>query len=103
MQAAHKHGVKRVVMTSSITAIKEHAKENVSKDKVYTEEDWSDIDICRPYEKSKTMAEKAAWQFLDLLPENEKFEFVALCPTDFVGATCIKKKCATKELIRLTM
>jgi nucleoside-diphosphate-sugar epimerase len=90
-------------MTSSITTIKEHAKEKVSKDKIYHESDWSDIDVCRPYEKSKTMAEKAAWQFLDSLPESEKFELVTIQPGDILGPTTIYKNFASKEFIRNMM
>jgi nucleoside-diphosphate-sugar epimerase len=31
---------------------------------MYTEDDWTDIDTAMPYEKSKTLAEKAAWDFV---------------------------------------
>ena len=32
-----------------------------------TESDWSDVKQCSPYEKSKTLAEKAAWDFVEAL------------------------------------
>jgi dihydroflavonol-4-reductase len=53
-------GVKRVVMTSSIAAVR-HGKPPASG--VYTEADFSDGDdtSLTPYVRSKTIAEKAAW------------------------------------------
>jgi len=36
---------------------------NDRKAGAYTVDDWSDEAICNPYEKSKTVAERAAWEF----------------------------------------
>ena len=36
--------------------------------KVFTEDDWSDIKKCQQYEKSKTLAERAAWDYHKTLP-----------------------------------
>ena len=37
--------------------------------KTFTEEDWGDIEkVQDPYNKSKIMAEKAAWDFVKELP-----------------------------------
>ena len=61
MRAAHKTKVKRVIVTSSCAAI------HVSKDATkmsFGPEDWSDTTITPPYEKSKTLAEQAAWKFI---------------------------------------
>lgn len=41
---------------------------NTSSDKVHTEEDWSDVETLDAYAKSKTLAEKAAWDFIKELP-----------------------------------
>ena len=62
MRAAHQHKVKRVVITSSAVAIMSQKPEN-RKDK-YNEDDWSDLEVCKAYEKSKILAEKTAWDFL---------------------------------------
>jgi nucleoside-diphosphate-sugar epimerase len=35
--------------------------------------------------KSKTLAEKAAWDFIAALPENEKFPLAVICPGFIVG------------------
>jgi hypothetical protein len=32
---------------------------------LYTEEDWSEEHMCPPYEKSKLLSEKAAWDFVN--------------------------------------
>jgi dihydroflavonol-4-reductase len=62
MRAAHKYKVKRVVITSSVAAILGQREEN--RKEIYTEEDWTDVTQVSAYMKSKTLAEKAAWDFL---------------------------------------
>jgi dihydroflavonol-4-reductase len=47
---------------------------------LYTESDWTDIKVVGPAEKSKTLAEKAAWDYLHGLPEIERFEVVTINP-----------------------
>ncbi len=66
MRAAHQHKVKRVVITSSVASIM--MKTNLNVKESYNEDDWSDLDACKAYEKSKTLAERAAWDFLHALP-----------------------------------
>lgn len=60
LSAAREQGIRRVVMTSSVSAV---AAGHGHRDHVYTSEDWSDIHSPRltPYELSKTVAERAAW------------------------------------------
>jgi hypothetical protein len=43
MRAAHKHGVKRVVITSSGLTVTIRKKENQKP--IYNEDDWSDLEI----------------------------------------------------------
>jgi nucleoside-diphosphate-sugar epimerase len=63
LKAAKVAGVKRVVVTSSIAAISSgHPPQSTP----FTEESWTIIshkDVS-PYEKSKTLAERAAWDFI---------------------------------------
>jgi nucleoside-diphosphate-sugar epimerase len=61
LRAAADARVERVVMTSSLAAV----LYGVERDRVFTESDWSNVDggSIGPYEKSKTIAEKAAWEF----------------------------------------
>ncbi|KAM3553444.1 hypothetical protein MY1884_006669 [Beauveria asiatica] len=68
LRAAHKAGtVKRVVVTSSVAAIM-YGHESRSADHPFTEEDWSELqNPASPvgaYPKSKTLAERAGWDWL---------------------------------------
>jgi dihydroflavonol-4-reductase len=87
MRAAHKHKVKRVVITSSVAAIFGQKPENQKE--IYTENDWTDVTAVGAYEKSKTLAEKAAWEFLHSLPEAERFELVTINPVLILGPSLI--------------
>jgi len=64
LRASREAGVKRVVLTSSFAAIGYGHKEQQAP---FTEESWTDpeADDVRPYVKSKTLAERAAWDFID--------------------------------------
>ena len=85
-RACHAHKVKRLVITSSVAAIMGHRPENLIK--ILTEEHWSDEEYQRTssaYSLSKTLAEKAAWNFLKELPDGEKFEMATINPSLVVG------------------
>jgi len=60
---AKKAGVKRVVMTSNFGAV---GFSQTNKNRITTETDWTDTDVkgLSVYEKSKMLAEKAAWHFM---------------------------------------
>jgi len=78
--------VKKVVLTSSIAAVSCGLLGHPGRrEHVYTEEDWSPPEACNPYERSKTLAEKAAWDFLKELPEEKKFEMAAVNPGFVIG------------------
>ena len=63
LKAAKKAAVKRVVLTSSFAAV---GYSMDRKDHIFTEEDWTDVNVPLPaYIKSKTVAEKAAWDFIE--------------------------------------
>ncbi|MGB1686373.1 MAG: SDR family oxidoreductase [Pseudomonadales bacterium] len=63
LAAARAQGINRVVLTSSVAAI----MGSIADDRVYTAADWSDTDDPRltPYALSKTVAERAAWDFCE--------------------------------------
>ena len=63
LKAARDAKVKRVVLTSSFAAIGYGGK---GRTDAYTEKDWTDVNdpSVRPYPKSKTIAERAAWDFI---------------------------------------
>jgi dihydroflavonol-4-reductase len=60
LDAAAAAGVKRVVLTSSTVAVLNEAKPDTLQD----EADWCDVHLpsTTPYAKSKTLAERAAWE-----------------------------------------
>ena len=64
LQAAEKAGVKRVVMTGNFGAV---GFSNLDKSRTTTEADWTNPD--QPglslYERSKLVAERAAWDYID--------------------------------------
>ncbi|OQV12398.1 putative uncharacterized oxidoreductase [Hypsibius exemplaris] len=76
--------VKRVVITSSAYAIV--GQTSPRYDKVYSESDWTDMNApVGAYAKSKTLAERAAWDFVRDLPEANKFEVAVINPTYIMG------------------
>ena len=81
MKYAKKHNVKKVVLTSSVAAIFE-TKESKS---YYDESDWSDPEskTISHYSKSKTLAEKAAWEFVE--KEDHPFELAVINPALVIG------------------
>jgi dihydroflavonol-4-reductase len=80
---AQKHGVKKVVLTSSVAAIFDTMEKKTS----FSESDWSDINnpAISAYSKSKTLAEKAAWEFVK--NEDHPFELAVINPALVVGAS----------------
>ncbi|KAK6113343.1 NAD dependent epimerase/dehydratase family protein [Brugia pahangi] len=80
--AALNSSVKKVVVTSSCAAINEgHA----DMTRTFNENDWSNIDSTNVnnYVKSKTLAEKAAWDFVH--KEDIKFKLTVINPALVVG------------------
>ncbi len=63
LRACRDAGVKRVVLTSSFAAI---GYGHPQQDAPFTEQDWTDPngEDVTPYVKSKTLAERAAWDFI---------------------------------------
>jgi dihydroflavonol-4-reductase len=85
LRAASAHGVQRVVMTSSSGAMM-YGREANHKDDTYDESDWTDIRNKKdttPYLRSKTIAEKAAWDYI--AQNNSGMELVTVCPGAILG------------------
>ncbi|HTV33521.1 MAG TPA: NAD-dependent epimerase/dehydratase family protein [Methylocella sp.] len=63
LRAARDAGVKRLVLTSSLAAIGYGFKGRTT---AFAEEDWTNLEdrSLQPYPKSKTIAERAAWDFI---------------------------------------
>jgi nucleoside-diphosphate-sugar epimerase len=81
LKASHDAGVKRVVLTSSFAAVG-YSKD--IKDHIFTEEDWTDVNAELPaYIKSKTVAEKSAWEFIE--KEGNGLELSVINPVGIFG------------------
>jgi dihydroflavonol-4-reductase len=78
--AANSPRVRRVVLTSSMAAITDEPD-----GRVLTEEDWNDQSSLsrNPYYYSKTMAERAAWDFMER--EKPGFDLVVINPFLVIG------------------
>ena len=100
MRAAKANKIKRVVITSSVAAI----YNSTDRKKLnFTAEDWSDPQIGNFYERSKTLAEKAAWDFIDALPDGEKFELVTINPGLVFGPNLNEAQFESGDLIKKLM
>jgi dihydroflavonol-4-reductase len=84
LRAARSAKVKRVVLTSSTAAvIWGHPRDG---SRVYDERDWTVLsESVAAYERSKTVAERAAWDYVASRPEAERFEMAAILPGAILG------------------
>jgi nucleoside-diphosphate-sugar epimerase len=83
LRAARDAGARRVVLTSSFAAVGYAPK----PDAEYNEADWTDPDTpgLAPYPRSKAIAERAAWDFIER--EGGETELVVVNPTFILGPT----------------
>jgi dihydroflavonol-4-reductase len=82
LRAARDAGVKRVVMTSSVASV---GYGKGTAEKTYTEQDWSDVGgrAMSAYAKSKTIAERAAWDLI--AKEGGGLELSTVLPVAVLG------------------
>ncbi|RJO78341.1 aldehyde reductase [Nocardia panacis] len=73
--------VRRVVLTSSTAAITYGHRDRRPR----TEEDWSIPEASPAYPRSKTLAERAAWAFVEKLPDDSRFELAVVNPGMVLG------------------
>ncbi len=103
LTAARDAGVRRVVLTSSFAAVGYSPK--AVRD--YTEADWTDPDTpgLPPYPRSKAIAERAAWEFIE--SEGGDTELVVVNPTFIAGPSLVPSLRSTlsyfKAIIEGTM
>jgi dihydroflavonol-4-reductase len=96
--AARDAGVKRVVMTSSTSAI---IFGRGVREKPFTEADWTDETNRRdtsPYDRAKTIAERAAWAWL--AEEGRGLELVTINPSLVLGPVLGSDFSASIETIK---
>lgn len=99
LKAARDAGVNRVVLTSSFAAIGYSID---SRDHVFSEEDWTDpnADIA-PYIKSKTLAERAAWNFIQ--QEGKWLELSVVNPVGIFGPVLGKDFSTSIQMVQALM
>jgi dihydroflavonol-4-reductase len=103
LKAARDAGARRVVLTSSFAAVGYSPK--AVRD--YTEADWTDPDTpgLPPYPRSKAIAERAAWDFIET--EGGDTQLVVMNPTFIAGPSLVPTQrsslTAFKAIIEGTM
>jgi dihydroflavonol-4-reductase len=81
LRASRDAGMRRVVLTSAFGAIGAGHK---PLGRPFVETDWSDLDgNIAPYQKSKTLAERASWDFI--AREGGELELASINPTMVLG------------------
>lgn len=94
MKAAKEAGVKRVVLTSASGAVIAGHKFH---QEIFTEEDWTDLSSnIDAYQRSKTMAELAAWEFA----KKENMELSAVNPVAVMGPVLGQDFSHSNQIIR---
>jgi dihydroflavonol-4-reductase len=85
LRASLAAGVKRIVLTSSVAAVRRPAADSVANGRDLTEDDWNDPDNphTTPYTRSKTIAERAAWDFMRA--EGAEDRLVTVQPGAIIG------------------
>jgi len=97
LKAARDAGVKRVVVTSSFAAI---GYGHGQSEKDYDETDWTDVNgpAVQPYMKSKTLAERAAWDFI--AREGNGLELSVVNPVGIFGPALNNDLSTSVELVK---
>lgn len=95
--AAASGTVRRVVLTSSIDAIR--YGHDRTDHRMLTEADWSNVDRSGPYPKSKVYAERAAWEFV----RDKPLELVSVNPGLVLGPLLYAQRTTSIEVIRLLL
>ena len=81
LRASRDARVRRVVVTSAFGAV---GYGHPRRSTPFTEQDWTDLDAdLAPYQRSKTLAEQAAWRFVE--EEGGGLELAAVHPVAVIG------------------
>ncbi len=98
LKAARDEGVRRVVMTSSCAAV---CYGRGGRTRPFTEDDWSDPrdrTDSSAYERSKMIAERAAWDWHGR--EGGALELVTICPGGVIGPVLGSDFSPSVEIVR---
>lgn len=85
LKFAKKAGIKRMVLTSSMVAMLGDANQSVN----INQDSWTNVDSksITAYIKSKALAEKSAWDFINNQDEENKLQLVVINPGPIYGPT----------------
>jgi nucleoside-diphosphate-sugar epimerase len=99
LRAARDAGVKRVVLTSSFAAV---GYGHTQQSAPFNENDWTDTtQKITPYVKSKTLAERAAWDFMKR--EGGALQLAVINPVGVLGPVLSADYSASIQLIQQLM
>lgn len=100
LRAARDAGVRRVVLTSAFHAV---SWGQPRRSHAFTESDWTNIDGpgVDAYGKSKTLAERAAWDFVS--GDAGAMELTAMLPVAVMGPVLGKEITGSNHLIQLML
>ncbi|MEU4315972.1 aldehyde reductase [Nocardia sp. NPDC024068] len=88
--------IRRVVLTSSIAAVAHGHRDSAPR----TEADWTVVERSPAYQRSKTLAERAAWEFAESLPASHGFSLVVLNPGMVLGPVLSPVTSTSHEPVR---
>lgn len=96
LQACRDAGVSRCVVTSSMNAVAGNT--SFPAGYRFTSDDWTDLSDPKlsPYDRSKTIAERAAWQFSESHPE---LELTTICPGAILGPLLSADASASADVV----
>ncbi|KAM3339014.1 tetraketide alpha-pyrone reductase 1 [Capsicum galapagoense] len=87
--------LRRVVLTSSSSTMR--VRDNIDPNIPLDESSWSSVEFCKKYEiwyvLSKTLAEKAAWEFC----EQNNIDLVTILPSFIIGPSLPPDLCSTAD------
>ena len=85
LKSAKKAGVKRIVITSSLVSMMGDANKSID----INHKSWTNVKAknVSAYMKSKTLAEKSAWEFIGNQKNDSKMELVVINPGPVFGPT----------------
>jgi len=97
LQAAHQARVARVVLTSSTGAVA-YGRMGAQRSGVFGPGDWTDTEVkedTNAYFRSKTRAERAAWEWADA----SGLELTTICPGALIGPPLLPSLSASLNLV----
>ncbi len=82
----------------------QHAVAGGQSKEAFNDSDWTILDSTShpvsSYYKSKTMAERAAWEFIDSLPAEKKIELTTINPTLVLGPMLSSTACSSADIMK---